>query len=76
MPMVTDCIIKEFDVYDGDNKVIADKMKDFLNDGYKVDLKYSIGNIKSVLLVAVKEEEEKPKAKSTKKKEEPKATAE
>lgn len=66
--MVTDCIIKEFDVYDGDNKVIADKMKDFLNDGYKVDLKYSIGNIKSVLLVAIKEKEEAKTTKTTKKK--------
>lgn len=75
--MVTDCIVKEFDVYDGENKDIADKMKSLLNDGYKVDVKYSIGNMKSVLLVAIKEEDEKIRTtKTTKKKEELKAAAE
>lgn len=69
--MVKDCIVKIYDVYDGDNKKVADDMRALLNKGYKVTLDYSAGNAKSVMLTAIAEEEEKLKAarstKSTKK---------
>lgn len=67
--MIKDCIIKEYKLYDNEAKTVAKEMKDLLNEGYNVDLKYSNGNLGSILLVATKGEV-KAKTKTTKKEEE------
>jgi len=54
--MVVDCIVKEFKLYDKEAETAAREIKALSNDGYKVSVHYSAGNIGGVLIVATKEE--------------------
>ena len=60
--MVVDCIVREFKLYDKEAETAAREIKALSNDGYKVSVHYSAGNIGGVLIVATKEEEEKKRA--------------
>lgn len=55
--MIVDCIVKEFKLYDKEAETAAREIKALSNDGYKVSVHYSAGNIGGVLIVATKEEE-------------------
>lgn len=67
--MISDCIVKEFKLYDKEAEQVARGIRLLSNDGYKVETHYSMGNVGGVLLVAIKEEEEKKRAAKSSKKE-------
>lgn len=54
--MVVDCVVKEFKLYDNEAETAAREIKALSNDGYKVSVHYSAGNIGGVLIVATKED--------------------